>query len=92
MSPPDVAAKVLSDATFDRIEALDRIRRMRGRSLLELAVAWLASLPVVGSVICGATSATSGRFVTWRQVIGGSMRRSWARLRQLDGQTRAYTL
>jgi aryl-alcohol dehydrogenase-like predicted oxidoreductase len=56
--PPEVAAKVLSDATFDRIEALDRIANAEGRSLLELAVAWLASLPVVGSVICGATSAT----------------------------------
>lgn len=54
---PEVAAKVLSDTTFDRIEALERIANERGRSLLELAVAWLASLSVVSSVICGATSA-----------------------------------
>ena len=41
--------------TWDRVEALERFAAARGRSLLELAVAALASQPGVVSVICGAT-------------------------------------
>ena len=37
------------------IEALDRYCGERGRSLLELAISWLLSKPVVASVIAGAT-------------------------------------
>ncbi len=44
-----------SDATWDRIEALERLAAEQGRSLLELAIAALASEPGVVSVIAGAT-------------------------------------
>jgi aryl-alcohol dehydrogenase-like predicted oxidoreductase len=44
-----------SDETFDRVEALERYAEARGRSLLEVAVAGLASQPAVASVIAGAT-------------------------------------
>ena len=40
---------------LDWVEALDAFARERGRSLLELAVGWLASQPCVASVIAGAT-------------------------------------
>jgi aryl-alcohol dehydrogenase-like predicted oxidoreductase len=44
----------LTDAAFDRVEALEAFARERGRSLLELAIAGLASQPGVASVIAGA--------------------------------------
>jgi aryl-alcohol dehydrogenase-like predicted oxidoreductase len=47
---------VLSDETFDRIEALEAFARERGLSLLELSIAALASTPGVVSVIAGATT------------------------------------
>jgi aryl-alcohol dehydrogenase-like predicted oxidoreductase len=46
----------IDDATFDRLEALERFAQERGRSLLELAIAALASKPGIASVIAGATS------------------------------------
>lgn len=46
----------LDDATFDRLEALEAFAAVRGRSLLELAIAGLASQPGVVSVIAGAMS------------------------------------
>jgi aryl-alcohol dehydrogenase-like predicted oxidoreductase len=45
----------LAAANWKLIEALDRYCRERGRSLLELAISWLLSKPVVASVIAGAT-------------------------------------
>src|SRR5262249_41026996 len=47
----------IDDASFDRGAALETFARERGRSLLELAIAALASQPGVPSVIAGATSA-----------------------------------
>jgi aryl-alcohol dehydrogenase-like predicted oxidoreductase len=46
----------LTDATFDRIEALTAFASARGRTLLELAIAGLACQPGVASVIAGAMS------------------------------------
>jgi aryl-alcohol dehydrogenase-like predicted oxidoreductase len=40
---------------FDRIEALEAFAQAHGRTLLELAIAGLASRPGVASVISGAT-------------------------------------
>jgi aryl-alcohol dehydrogenase-like predicted oxidoreductase len=48
--------EALSDEVFDRIERLERFARARGRSLLALAIAGLASQPAVASVIAGATT------------------------------------
>ena len=44
----------LAAADYDRIEALEAFARERGHSLLELAIAALASQPGVASVIAGA--------------------------------------
>jgi aryl-alcohol dehydrogenase-like predicted oxidoreductase len=44
----------LTGATFDRLEALEEFAAERGHTLLELAIAGLASQPGVASVIAGA--------------------------------------
>lgn len=46
----------LSDANFDRIEALEAWAGERGHTILELAFAWLLGHPEVSSVIAGATT------------------------------------
>jgi aryl-alcohol dehydrogenase-like predicted oxidoreductase len=53
--PADRQDQLFSDKNFDRVEALDAWARAHGRSLLELAFAWLLSRPAVASVIAGAT-------------------------------------
>jgi aryl-alcohol dehydrogenase-like predicted oxidoreductase len=47
--------EALTEERFDKIEALERFAAERGHSLLELAIAALASEPGVLSVIAGAT-------------------------------------
>ena len=59
--PADRREKALSDRVFDTVEALSAFADARGRSLLELAMSWLAHLPRMGSVIAGATSAEQVR-------------------------------
>lgn len=46
----------LTAARLDQVEALARFAEAQGRTLLELAFAWLLSSRVVASVIAGATS------------------------------------
>ncbi len=46
----------MSDANFDKVEALEAWANARGRTLLDLAFAWLLGHPAVSSVIAGATS------------------------------------
>jgi aryl-alcohol dehydrogenase-like predicted oxidoreductase len=57
---PDRPA-VLTDDAFDRIEALERWAVERGRTLVELAIGYLASHPAVPSVIAGATNPEQAR-------------------------------
>jgi aryl-alcohol dehydrogenase-like predicted oxidoreductase len=56
--PAERAARVLSERHFDTLEALTGFAEDRGHSILELAFAWLAAQPTIGSVIAGATSPT----------------------------------
>jgi aryl-alcohol dehydrogenase-like predicted oxidoreductase len=49
-------AAAMSDANFDKVEALTKWAEERGHTLLELAFAWLLGHPVVSSVIAGATT------------------------------------
>ena len=57
--PPGARAdhydETIGDEEFDRVDALTRFAEERGRTLLELAIGWLLSLPPVASVITGAT-------------------------------------
>src|SRR5437763_4453963 len=48
-------ATAASDENFDRIEAYERFAAERGRTVGELAIAWLLAQPTVASVIAGAT-------------------------------------
>ena len=49
------ADKYLTDENFTIVERLTEFAQSRGHTLLELAFSWLASQPVVASVIAGAT-------------------------------------
>jgi aryl-alcohol dehydrogenase-like predicted oxidoreductase len=50
-----LAGREIDQEQFDRIEGLTRFAEERGHTLLELAIAALASTPGIGSVIAGAT-------------------------------------
>ena len=54
--PAERRERALSDRAFDVVEALETFATSKGRTLLELAMSWLAGLPAMGSVIAGATS------------------------------------
>jgi aryl-alcohol dehydrogenase-like predicted oxidoreductase len=45
----------LTDDVFDKLEALERFGEEHGRSLLDVAIAGLAAVPAIASVIAGAT-------------------------------------
>lgn len=51
-----LAGRPLDESDFEAVEALERVGSKRGRTLLELAVGGLASIPGISSVIAGATS------------------------------------
>ena len=51
-----MADQALTDENFATLERLDKFARDHNRTLLELAIGWLASQPQVSSVISGATS------------------------------------
>jgi aryl-alcohol dehydrogenase-like predicted oxidoreductase len=53
----DRAKGMMTDERFDLVERLQSFAEARERSLLELAISWLASHEDVASVIAGATSA-----------------------------------
>lgn len=52
---PDAAKRLLTDANFAVVEALDAFARERGKSTLDVAFAWLLGQGQVASVIAGAT-------------------------------------
>lgn len=52
----DRAKAAMSDDVFDVVEKLTEFAQERERTILELAMSWLASLPHISSVIAGATS------------------------------------
>lgn len=56
LASSDYFKAVRSEENFDKVEKLRAFAAEHGRSLLELAISWLASQPSVGSVIAGATS------------------------------------
>ena len=79
------AARSLSERNFDRVEALAGFAEERGRSLLELAIGWLLSFPVVSSVIAGATSAEQVR----ANVRASSMRLDAGEMKEVAGRLEA---
>jgi aryl-alcohol dehydrogenase-like predicted oxidoreductase len=51
----DLSSRYMTEANWQQVERLDAFCRERGRTLLELAISWLAARPAVSSVIAGAT-------------------------------------
>jgi aryl-alcohol dehydrogenase-like predicted oxidoreductase len=51
----DRASGLLSDKSFDKVDAFNGFARERGKTLLDLAFGWLLSQPQIASVIAGAT-------------------------------------
>ncbi len=58
------------DPHWDTIEALHQFAESRGHTLLELAMSWLASQPIVASIIAGATKVeqveANAKSVAWK--------------------------
>jgi aryl-alcohol dehydrogenase-like predicted oxidoreductase len=54
LSDPQRGRRILTDENFAKLERFEAFARERGRTVGELALAWLASQPHVGSVIAGA--------------------------------------
>lgn len=50
-----MAARVLTEKNYEMLGKLEAFADARGKTMLDLAIGWLASLPHVGSVIAGAT-------------------------------------
>jgi aryl-alcohol dehydrogenase-like predicted oxidoreductase len=50
-----MAARVLNDKNYETLGKLEAFADARGKTMLDLAIGWLASLSHVGSVIAGAT-------------------------------------
>ena len=48
--------KYMTDANYDKVEAMESWAKERGHTMVELAHAWLLAHPAVSSVISGATS------------------------------------
>ncbi len=55
-APSRMSERTLTDANWEKVEALSVFCEKRGCSLLELAFGWLLKRPGVSSVIAGATS------------------------------------
>ncbi|HMO53583.1 MAG TPA: aldo/keto reductase [Tepidiformaceae bacterium] len=50
-----MAARVLTDKNYEMLNKLEEFAEARGKTMVDLAIGWLASLSHVGSVIAGAT-------------------------------------
>ena len=57
----EISKRLLSDSNFDQLDFLERFATSREHTLLELAFAWLAAQPAMGSIIAGATTAEQVR-------------------------------
>jgi aryl-alcohol dehydrogenase-like predicted oxidoreductase len=51
----DYVGQFMTDANMSRVEALTAFAQQRGYKLLDIAMSWIASRPLVASVIAGAT-------------------------------------
>jgi aryl-alcohol dehydrogenase-like predicted oxidoreductase len=72
-------ASELTDGVFDKLDALERFGEKHGRPLLDVAVAGLAAMPAVTSVIAGATRPEQAR----ANVTAGEWELSTAELAEL---------
>ena len=52
---PNLGERYMTPRNLDKVEALQKFVAARGKTMLELALSWLAQRPTVASVIAGAT-------------------------------------
>jgi aryl-alcohol dehydrogenase-like predicted oxidoreductase len=50
-----MAGRILSDKNYDSLVKLENFATERGHTMIELAMSWLATQPIISSVIAGAT-------------------------------------
>jgi aryl-alcohol dehydrogenase-like predicted oxidoreductase len=50
-----MASRIMNDRNWDKLEKLEDFAQQHGKTMVDLAIGWLASKPYVGSVIAGAT-------------------------------------
>ena len=79
-----MAKNALTDANFAILDKLTEFARSHGHSVLDLAIGWLASMPMVSSVISGATKPEQ---VT-ANVKGGEWKLSAEELAEVDKITK----
>jgi aryl-alcohol dehydrogenase-like predicted oxidoreductase len=79
------AEQTLNDKNFAVLAKLEAFAKVRDRSMLELAIGWLASQPHVGSVIAGATSPEQVE----QNIKAGEWRLSADDLAEVDSLTRS---
>jgi aryl-alcohol dehydrogenase-like predicted oxidoreductase len=77
--------RALTPERLERVEALARFAESHGRRLLDLAISWLLTRPVVASVIAGATSAEQVK----RNAVAASWKLSADELAEVDGMVPA---
>jgi aryl-alcohol dehydrogenase-like predicted oxidoreductase len=79
------AEQTLNDKNFAVLAKLEAFAKARDRSMLDLAIGWLASQPHVGSVIAGATSPEQVE----QNIKAGEWRLSADDLAEVDSLTRS---
>ncbi len=79
-----MADQVMTEENFATLERLENFARSRERTILELAIGWLASQPLVSSVIAGATTAEQ----VSANVKAGAWKLSAPELEEVDKLTR----
>lgn len=81
--PERFEARFQNDATAKKVESLRAFAQARGRSLLELAISWLAAKSFVGSIIAGSTDPSQVE----ANVNAASWRLTPDELKEIDGIT-----
>ena len=80
---PHLATKVLTEDNFDKVEKLTAYAASRNRTILDLAIGWLAAQPHVASVIAGASTPEQVRL----SVAAGEWQLSPQELQDVDKMT-----
>ncbi len=79
-----MAGRILTEKNYETLGKLEAFAEARGKSMVDLAIGWLASLSHVGSVIAGATKPEQ----VDQNVAAGSWRLTTDELAEIDTITR----
>jgi len=81
-----VRKTALTDTNFDKLAVVEKFAIERNRSLVDLALGWLASQPHVATIISGATKPSQ----IAANVVAGEWRLSSEDLEELDARLQAF--